>query len=140
MRASHHLSSSSPGSRLDQTSLAEKSGLHSQRDLTKDTAETYLDAMWSHYLVSLSLQTRVGSELVSGDAKSHRSNEIYTSPMWCGRRGAALFDIAKILPKSLDKDQMAMLVKNNTAEEARKAEITKERGVLEESLKVLRIR
>jgi GTPase SAR1 family protein len=51
MRASHHLSGSTPGTRLDQTSLAEKSGLHSQRDLTKDTAEKYLDAMWSHYLV-----------------------------------------------------------------------------------------
>jgi hypothetical protein len=45
--------------------------------------------------------------------------------------------IAKILPKTLSKEEMEMLVKNDTFEEARKAEIKKELVVLNESLKAL---
>ncbi|KAK0747205.1 P-loop containing nucleoside triphosphate hydrolase protein [Schizothecium vesticola] len=117
MRASHHLSGSTPGTRLDQTSLAEKSGLHSQRDLTKDTAETYLDAMWSHYLIE-------------------RDIYIINVVRQVGERHF-LRHIAKILPKDLEESEREMLVRNNTAEEARKMEIKKEMAVLEESLAVL---
>jgi GTPase SAR1 family protein len=46
--------SSTAAERLDQTTYARHAGQHSQQDLTATTAETYLDAMWSHYLVRLS--------------------------------------------------------------------------------------
>ena len=45
--------------------------------------------------------------------------------------------IAKILPKGLDEDEREMLVRNDTAEEARKVDIKREIAVLEESLQVL---
>jgi len=44
-------SSSSPGARLDQTTYALQAELHTRDELTADTAEMYISAMWSHYLV-----------------------------------------------------------------------------------------
>ena len=45
--------------------------------------------------------------------------------------------IAEILPTNLNEDDMKKLVKNDTIEEAQKAEIKRKMGVLEASLKVL---
>ncbi|KAK0648572.1 P-loop containing nucleoside triphosphate hydrolase protein [Cercophora newfieldiana] len=121
MKASHHFSPSGSGSaaasRLDQTSYADKAGLHSQEDLIRDTADTYLDAMWSHYLIERDIYiTNVLRQVVERHFLRH---------------------IDEILPKSLTEAEMERLVQKDTVEEARKMEIKKDMAVLRQSLEAL---
>ncbi|KAK4095860.1 hypothetical protein N658DRAFT_437334, partial [Parathielavia hyrcaniae] len=51
MRATHQLEGHNESKGLDPTTYSQHAGLHTQDELAAETAETYLDAMWSHYLV-----------------------------------------------------------------------------------------
>lgn len=122
-----------PGTRLDQTSLAEKSGLHSQRHLTKDTAETYLDAMWSHYLVGppcTQFNVDEQSTVLRVMDLPQIERDIYITIV-VRQVGEHHFlrHISRILPKNLEENEREILVRNNTVEEARKIEIEKEIAV-----------
>ncbi|RYP48608.1 hypothetical protein DL768_005528 [Monosporascus sp. mg162] len=103
--------------RLDQTTYAQHAGLHTQQELAEDTAETYLDSMWSHYLIDRDIYiANVLRQVIERHFLRH---------------------IEENIPKRLDSDKIKDLTRKDNREELRKNEIKKEIKVLESSLEAL---
>ncbi|KAK4096839.1 hypothetical protein N658DRAFT_562190 [Parathielavia hyrcaniae] len=64
MKATHQLEGHDKSKGLDPTTYYQHAGLHTQDELAAKTAETYLDAMWSHYLIERHIYINVLRQVV----------------------------------------------------------------------------
>ncbi|KAH8883303.1 P-loop containing nucleoside triphosphate hydrolase protein [Thozetella sp. PMI_491] len=103
--------------RLDQTTYARHAGLHSQQELAEDTAEAYLDAMWSHYLIDRDIYiTNVIRQVIERHF---------------------LRRIEELVTKWLDLESIRQLTQKDLREESRKRDIKEEIHLLKSSLEAL---
>ncbi|KAH7303100.1 P-loop containing nucleoside triphosphate hydrolase protein [Stachybotrys elegans] len=122
LQAHHEIDLDSPGSgstaeRLDQTTYARHARLHTQQELAEDTAETYLDAMWSHYLIDRDIYIiNVQRQVIERHFLRH---------------------IEELVPKLQDFDDIKKLTMKDSSEEIQKQKIKKEIENLESSLDAL---